>query len=343
MNRQALYFAAPLKAEVREEPCPAPAAGELKIKTLVSGISSGTELLFFHGQVPEDMAVDTDISVLQNQNRYPLKYGYANVGEVIDAGSLVDPGWLGRKVFSFHPHESHYCARPDEVIELPSGIPLERAIFLPNMETALNLVMDGRPTIGEFTAVFGLGIVGLLTCALLRGFPLAGLAAFDRYQLRRTAASQMGCDAVFDPSDEAAWREAETVFHKKGMPDGLDLAFELSGAPPALDQALALTGFSGRIIVGSWYGTKPVSLDLGGKFHRSRIRLVASQVSTIAPELSGRWDKQRRFSLAWEHLDRISPENWITHRFPIRASPEAYRMLAEDPAEAIQVVITYDG
>ena len=74
-----------------------------------------------------------------------------------------------------------------------------------------------------------------------------------------------------------------------------DLCFELSGAPSALNTAISLTGFDGRIMIGSWYGQKQSGLDLGGRFHRSRIRLISSQVSTIAPELTGRWDKDRRF------------------------------------------------
>jgi 2-desacetyl-2-hydroxyethyl bacteriochlorophyllide A dehydrogenase len=339
MNRQALCFTGPLGVEVRQEPVPEPGPGEVLVKTLVSGISSGTELLFYRGQVPEDQAVDTTIASLKGQNRYPLKYGYCNVGEVTVLGSGVERAWLGRKVFSFHPHESHFNASPDELLPLPQEIPAERAIFLPNMETALNLVMDGQPLVGEFVAVFGLGIVGLLTSAVLLEFPLAGLAVFDRYRMRRAAATQLGCEYVLDPLDADAWRVVETAWD---IPEGLDLAFELSGAPIALDQAIAKMGYAGRIVIGSWYGTKPVSLNLGGKFHRSRIRLVSSQVSTIAPELSGRWNKLRRFGLAWKYLGRITPEKWITHRYPIGAAAEAYRLLAEDPAQAIQVVFTYD-
>ena len=99
--------------------------------------------------------------------------------------------------------------------------------------------------------------------------------------------------------------------------DLFDLTFELSGSPSALNDAIALTTFSGRIVIGSWYGKKHAEIDLGGSFHRSRIKLISSQVSTISPELSGRWDKSRRFDTAWKALERIKPEKWITHRFPI--------------------------
>jgi threonine dehydrogenase-like Zn-dependent dehydrogenase len=94
-------------------------------------------------------------------------------------------------------------------------------------------------------------------------------------------------------------------------------------------------------VIGSWYGEKRAGLDLGGTFHRSRIRIVSSQVSTIAPELSARWDKTRRFQVAWEALERIHPERWITHRFPIDQADLAYRLLDEKLEETIQVIFHY--
>jgi threonine dehydrogenase-like Zn-dependent dehydrogenase len=108
-----------------------------------------------------------------------------------------------------------------------------------------------------------------------------------------------------------------------------------------LNEAIELTAFSGRIVVGSWYGEKRGELNLGGSFHRSRIKLISSQVSTIAPELSGRWDKSRRFEVAWSALQRIRPEKWITHRFPLEKAAEAYHLLDENPQETIQVVFEY--
>ena len=94
-------------------------------------------------------------------------------------------------------------------------------------------------------------------------------------------------------------------------------------------------------MIGSWYGEKKASLDLGGSFHRSRIKLISSQVSSIAPELQGRWDKARRFEVAWEALGRIRPEKWITHRFPLDQAMEAYNMLDKNPDQTIQVVFEY--
>lgn len=80
---------------------------------------------------------------------------------------------------------------------------------------------------------------------------------------------------------------------------------------------------------------KRAEIDLGGSFHRSRIKLISSQVSTISPELSGRWDKSRRFDVAWKALERIQPEKWITHRFSLEDAAKAYQLLDENPQETI--------
>jgi threonine dehydrogenase-like Zn-dependent dehydrogenase len=80
--------------------------------------------------------------------------------------------------------------------------------------------------------------------------------------------------------------------------------------------------------------------DLGGRFHRSRIQLVSSQGSTSL-RASGRWNKARRFHLAWGMLRRFKPSQLITHRFPIQSAAQAYQQVHQQPDQAIQVVLTY--
>ncbi len=122
---------------------------------------------------------------------------------------------------------------------------------------------------------------------------------------------------------------------------GPDLTYEISANPQALDQAIAATGFSGRVVIGSWYGRKRSDLCLGGRFHRSRMRLISSQVSSIAPELCGRWNKLRRYQLTWQLLQEVKPARFITHRFPISQAARAYELIDRQPEEVIQVILTY--
>ncbi|MFC1936108.1 zinc-binding alcohol dehydrogenase [Chloroflexota bacterium] len=337
MKRKSLYFTAARQVEVREEELPKLGKGEVLVETRLSVISPGTELLLYRDQAPAEMDADATIASLGGTLAYPLKYGYAAVGEVVKVGSGVEKDWRGRMVFVFNPHESQFVAGADSLIPLPENMALEDAVFLPLMETAVNFIMDGLPMMGEKVAVFGQGIVGLLTTALLSFYPLASLVTFDHFDLRRKASLSIGAHLSLDPSGNntpalAKWQEVY---------QGADLVFELSGQPEALDQAIDLAGFNGRVVIGSWYGTKQASLNLGGDFHRKRIKLSSSQVSTLTPELSGRWSKARRFQVAWEMLGQVKPERFITHEFPIDKAAEAYRLLDQEPDKAIQVVFKY--
>lgn len=329
---RALHFVAPRRVEVREEPPAALAAGEVRVATVVSAVSPGTELLIYRGEVPEGMAIDAVLPALSGGFAFPLKYGYAAVGRVVEVGEGVGAEWRDRLVFAFHPHQSHFTASTDELLPVPGGIAPEAAAFLPNVETAVNFLMDGRPVVGERVVVFGQGVVGLLTTALLARLPLASLVTVDRHALRRQRSRELGAGAVLDP-EEAGGLE--------GLRGSADLTYEVSGSPAALEQAIAATGFAGRVVVGSWYGAKRVALDLGGAFHRSRIELLSSQVSSLAPRFSARWSKARRLEVAWRLLAGLDPARLVTHRFPLAEAPAAYELLDRRPEEAIQVVLTY--
>lgn len=337
MKSTVLYFTAPGRVELREKDLAAPAAGQVLVEAQLSAISAGTEMLVYRGQFPRELS-DSHDQVSSNLD-YPLSYGYASVGRVKAIGEGVEAAWQDRLVFSFQSHRSHYVAAPESLLPIPGSLSSANAVFLPNAETAVNLVQDSEPVLGECVLVLGQGIVGLLTASLLREFPVRRLVTADRYGARRRASIELGVDASLDPSFDdfrsAALRALPSAL------EGYDLTVEISGNPSALDDAIALTAFSGRVVVGSWYGEKQASLALGGRFHRSRISLISSQVSTISPKLSARWTKPRRFEIAWEALQRIQPEKWITHRFAIGDAAEAYRVLDQSPEQALQVVLTY--
>ena len=342
MKRTALYLDGKGSAELREEQLDGPAEGQVLVQALVSSISSGTEMLFFRNQVPSDLPVDSSIATLAADLSYPLKYGYCSVGLVSGLGRGVPADWLGKRVFAFNPHETHFLAEPASLMPLPEDINAEAAAFLPNMETAVNFVMDGRPMIGDQVAVLGQGIVGLLTTALLARMPVASLVTLDRLPLRREWSLRLGAAASLDPARPGVAAEARQRLRGDRPFPAADLTFELSGAPEALNLAIELTGFDGTVLIGSWYGQKRAEINLGGAFHRSRIRLVSSQVSTINPAWQGRWSKDRRFALAWEMIREIHPEQLITQRIAFEKAPDAYQLLDQTPEETLQVVLTYD-
>lgn len=340
MIQKSLYFTGHLGVEIRESQLPPPAPDQVLVRTLCSSISAGSELVVYRGLAPVEMPVDDNIPALGGTFSFPVKYGYSTVGEVTSIGKNIPAEWEGRMVFSFHPHESHFLAPTSELLPLPASPTPEDALFLPNMETALNFVMDGQPVIGEQVIVFGQGIVGLLTTSLLALHPLACLITLDKYRLRREYSLNAGAHASIDPGEIDLIPTLLSSSNSQGS-KGADLVYELSGSPPALDQAISVTGFNGRLVIGSWYGKQPVSLNLGGRFHRNRIRLISSQVSTVNPMFLGRWNKQRRLDIVWKLLETIRPSCHITQRFPFGEASKAYEFLDGHPDESIQVIFTY--
>jgi 2-desacetyl-2-hydroxyethyl bacteriochlorophyllide A dehydrogenase len=342
MNRTSVIFKNPHEIELLQDALPSPRRGEVLIKTHLSAISPGTEMLVYRGQFPPKLPVDKNITTLAHEFRYPLKYGYTTIGRVVETGPTVSNGWLDRMVFCFHPHESHFVAQQDQLIPVPVDIDPADALFLPNMESGVNFLMDGRPIIGEAVVVYGQGVVGLLTTAQLATLPVSCLVTLDKWPLRRKKSLAVGAHFTWDPAAPDLQDELAAVCQSRSGNQNADLIYELSGNPAALNQAVGIAGFGTRIVIGSWYGTRKATLDLGAGFHRNRIRIISSQVSTLAPEFSGRWSKDRRLSVAWEMIRRIEPADFITHRFDIHRAKEAYELLDERPGEAIQVVLTYE-
>ena len=337
-----LIFTAPSQVEVRTAPLPPLQDDEVLVETICSAVSAGTEMLVYRGEFSQLHDINDTVS---SELKYPLAYGYACVGVVRETGKKVDKSWLGKSVFAFQPHTSSFIAHPSSLIPLPHSLPPQNACFLPNMETAVNLVQDGAPILGECVMVLGQGVVGLLTASLLAEFPLENLTVVDSIELRRNAINEVEGDVLTGGAVPKGQRLKVKSLSPADLRlstfDSFDLVYELTGSPAALNTAIEHTAFSGRIVVGSWYGQKRAEIDFGGSFHRSRIKLISSQVSTISPELSGRWDKPRRFEVAWQALERIQPRRWITHRFSLNEAARAYQLLDENPQETIQVIFEY--
>ncbi|MEZ7830472.1 MAG: zinc-binding dehydrogenase [Gammaproteobacteria bacterium] len=342
MKAQQLYFIEPHQVEIREQQLPPLQPDQVLVKSLYSAISAGTEMLVYRGQLPVAMSLDKSPTASEAQTiNYPTQYGYACVGRIVEVGQGVGADWVGKVVFSFQPHASHYVGALDEIIPLPEGVDPKDAVFLANMETAVNLVHDGNPRLGERVVVLGQGIVGLLVSSVLAKFPLADLYAVESIDGRRTLAAQAGVQATFSPEAESEISALQEKLELNEVCGGADVVYELTGSPAALNLAVDLSAYSGRIVVGSWYGTKSAEINLGERFHRNRMTIVSSQVSTIAPELSGRWDKARRFCVAWDMIKKCHPAQFISHSLDFAKAGEAYRLLDNSPQDTTQIIFDY--
>jgi len=168
---RAFWITGPGEGRILETPVasvrPEDSQPSVVVQAMWSGVSRGTESLVFSGGVPQSEFDRMRAPFQEGAFPWPVKYGYANVGRVVDGPDEL----LGKSVFCLFPHQECYSVPASAVTPIPSGVPPERAILAANMETAINGLWDAVPAVGDRIAVVGLGVVGLLVSWLASRIP----------------------------------------------------------------------------------------------------------------------------------------------------------------------------
>jgi 2-desacetyl-2-hydroxyethyl bacteriochlorophyllide A dehydrogenase len=336
LEARAVWFASPRTAELRQERVLPPGPGEVRVRSISSAISHGTEMLVYRGEVPADLPLD--LPTFAGDFSFPIKYGYATVGRVMESGPGVDDLSPNDLVFVHHPHQETFTVPAYLPVRLPDGTDPTVGVFFANLETALNVVHDTPLHLGETALVFGQGVVGLLVTQLLKRAGADRVLAVEPVERRRELALEMGADAALEPGEDLLDRVLEATGGR-----GADVAVEVSSSGAALQAAVDAVAAEGTVVIASWYGTKPVTLSLGGHFHRGRVKVRSSQVGRISPELGPRWDRARRTEVVLGLIPRLRLAELVSHQVPFEEAPRAYRLVDEDPGETVQVVLTHGG
>jgi 2-desacetyl-2-hydroxyethyl bacteriochlorophyllide A dehydrogenase len=306
---------------------PVPGPGEVAVRTLWSGISGGTEMLAYRGEIDPQLPLDEAIGALAGTFAFPFRYGYSCVGRVERSGSADE----GRIVFAFHPHQDRFVVRADDLIPLDGVDPRVGTLF-PLVETALQVALDAGPVLEERVLVTGLGAVGLLT-SLLLGRAGARVIAIEPNAGRRDVAAGLGLQAV--PPDAVGRVLADLA------PGGAQLLVEASGRPDVLADGLAWLAHEGEALVVSWYGNKEVRLPLGGNFHRRRLHIRSTQVSSVPAVLAGRWSRARRRAVVRDLLAELPLAPLATHAFPFSDAGAAFAAVDHGAPGLVHAALCY--
>jgi 2-desacetyl-2-hydroxyethyl bacteriochlorophyllide A dehydrogenase len=346
MSPLAVAFARPRTVTLVEEPERPLAADEVRLRTLYSGISAGTELTAYRGTNPYlHKRWDADRRLFapdpaRQSLQYPVVgWGYEEVGEVVEAGSAADIP-IGAIVYGSWGHRARHVAPASYARHrlLAPGVDPILGIFSHIGATALNGVLDSAVRLGETVAVFGLGVVGQLTAQLLRcaGARVIGIDLLPR---RREVARALGVDVVLDGG------VGQTAEQVKGLTDGrgADVCVEASGSTRALQEALRACAYSSKVVALGFYQGEAQGLFFGEEFHHNRVTLVCSQVGGVAPELQHRWDRQRLVQTFMQlaQAGTIRCGELITHRVPATEAAALFQLLDEQPGEVLQAVLDF--
>jgi 2-desacetyl-2-hydroxyethyl bacteriochlorophyllide A dehydrogenase len=332
-SARSLRFVAPRTLDTVDVELPELGVGDVQVRTVCSGISSGTELLAYRGEIDPDLPLDETIGALGGTFRYPFRYGYSCVGVVEGTRSDLPVGAL---VFAFHPHQDRFVAAAASLVPLGDVDP-RVAVLFPLVETALQITLDAGALLDDEVVLFGLGAVGMLTSMLLRRAG-ARVVAVDPLAWRRDAATSLGITAV-DPA------ELEASLSPAAVERGVPLVIEVSGRPEVLAGSLRLLAHEGTALVASWYGTKQAVLSLGAEFHRRRLTIRSTQVSTVPAALGARWTPARRRTVAAELLGSLDASLDLaviaTHTFPFEDAAAAFAAVDEGATGLVHAAMWY--
>jgi len=297
--------------------------GDVRVRTLRSGVSRGTETLVFRGGVPAGRYAAMRAPFQEGDFPGPLKYGYLNVGTVEDG----PPELRNRTVFCLYPHQTAYVVPAASVAIVPDDVPPARAVLAGTVETAVNALWDAAPLVGDRITVVGAGMVGCCVARLLARFPGVRVCLVDVDPAKARVATAL--EVEFALADDAV--------------DGRDLVVHTSATPAGLRRSLDLLAPEGSVIDLSWYGDTEVTLPLGGAFHSGRLSIRASQVGMVSPARRSSRTFADRMAIALDLLRDPAFDALITGASSFEELPDVMTRLTSGDLPALCHTITYQA
>ena len=348
-----MVYDGPKRLHIEEVPDPGKLGDEeVRIRTLYSGISHGTEMAIYRGVAPFFRRVQDPVTRLfkdansRQEWKYPIRsndpgvwyMGYSNVGEIVETGPEVRGLKVGDIVQTSAPHQSMVVMHRAGCNLLPAGLKPEYGVFWTNLVTAFNGILDTRIKLGDTVVVFGLGALGQMVAQLAKMNGAMQVIGVDALASRCKIAAENGADHVFDTTKV---RDVAAAVRELTGGKGPDSVIEVSGNSRALNEAVRTAAFEGDITVISWYQGEMQGLNFSEEFHHNRPRIRASHTTAIDRGISNTWDMARRAAVCRELIGRLKFSNMATDIFDYDDAAAAYRAIDEKKADMLQAILKY--
>ena len=288
LKARALWFTAPRTAALRAETVGPPGPEEVRVETIASAVSAGTEMLVYRDEVPHDLPLD--LPTLAGSYAFPIKYGYAAAGRVLDTGPGVENLSPGDPVFVHHPHQEVFVVPAQITVRLRGPRPRSWCVRRQPRDGPERSPRYARAARGDGPDL-GQGVVGFLVALLLKLSGAGPILVVDPLEERRNLALATGADGVFAPGGLN-----ERVMEFTGG-RGADVAVETSGSGAACRARSTPWRPRGR---SSWLrGTaSSPSRSRSVVISTGEGEACSSQVGSN-PTLAPRWDRARRMETAF--------------------------------------------
>jgi 2-desacetyl-2-hydroxyethyl bacteriochlorophyllide A dehydrogenase len=317
--------------------------GSVRVRTLYSGVSAGTELTAYRGTNPylnRQWDSEHRLFVEGQTHAYPLAgWGYQEVGEVVEAAPDVSDPPVGSQVWGIWGHRAEAVVPADKLVGhvLPPGADPVTGVFARVGAIALNAVHAADVHLGDQIAIFGQGVIGLLATrlAVLSG---ARVVAADTLPDRLELARKFGAAETFDVASGSV-----AEFMRKRV-EGADSVIELSGSHTGLHEAIRTVRKGGRVVAAGFYQGDGIGLRLGEEFHHNQVQLVSSQIGGVASWLAHRWDVERlqRTFMELVYREEVDARELVTHVVPVDRAAEAFDLLDKHQSEVLQLVFQFE-
>ncbi|MBN2091815.1 zinc-binding dehydrogenase [candidate division KSB1 bacterium] len=317
MKSKAIVFTASGQVEIKEIQLPKPGPGQVMTKTLLTGVSTGTETRVFGGGQPGCT--------------FPLIPGYENVGEIVECGTGVELKsgtrvWVGSSNFTgqycraWGAHVEYALVDANQLIPIPDDVVLSDAIYTRVGGIAYHGIMRANVTAHDTVGVVGLGLIGHLALQIAKAFG-AKVIGLDTDTERLEIAKKAGADFIINPQQENAQKCVQEITN-----GGLDVAIDATGIAETVDSTARLVHGkpwsppfppSARVVILGSY-TRPIVFDYNDTLFWNEPDILPSR-DTVPDDLKA--------VLLLLSQKKIQPRLIPARHFSFLEAPAAYKEL----------------
>lgn len=327
---EAVVFTQPGRVVIQEVALPEPGPEDVVVEVEYSSISVGTERWALLGKLREPGQ--------PLMTPFPHIAGYQAAGIVKAVGTKVALIKPGDRVFSsgtrapiawqgscWGGHAHHHVKRAKDVLKLPDNVSTLQAAGLLLAQVGYNGATRPQVKKGDAVVVIGDGLVGQYAAQVFRNRG-AHVILSGRHPNRLELARKYSADEVVNSrtDDFPAWV-------RKKYPQGVPVVAETASRIALVRMAINLLEYSGQLVLLGYYPEGECLMDI--HWVRARETTVYCPNSSTPDRLRNTLDLLAQGAM---HLQEL-----VTHTFPFREAPKAYKLIEEKSADFLGIILDW--